>query len=38
MSEDGINVYDYKPNAASFLIKKTNEFEGVANLEQSWKS
>jgi hypothetical protein len=37
LSDDGISVYDYRPNTASFLIKKTTELEGVANLEQSWK-
>lgn len=38
ISEDGINVYDYRPNSAGFLIKKTTELEGVANLKQSWKA
>ncbi|HUD10555.1 MAG TPA: ABC transporter ATP-binding protein [Candidatus Saccharimonadales bacterium] len=37
MSEDVVNVYDYKPNAAAFLIKKTTDDEGIANLKHSWK-
>ncbi|HUC95704.1 MAG TPA: ABC transporter ATP-binding protein [Candidatus Saccharimonadia bacterium] len=37
MGENGTNVYDYRPNAATFLIKSTSAVEGIANLKHSWK-
>ncbi len=36
IGNDGILVYDYRPNSAIFRIQKTSEIEGVANLPQKW--
>ncbi len=36
MGENGIKIYDYKPNSSSFMIRRTVQTEGVANLKQEW--
>lgn len=36
LNEDATRVLVYKPKAATFRVAKTNEVEGVANLNYSW--
>lgn len=38
MNDNAATVFNYKSRAASFRIKKTTNFEGVALLEHNWRS